>query len=299
MEFRLRLSLLDRLSPKILALLIGIASAASLAAFSQTAVGAAGDDPVVSVNEQTGGTLQNRQIAAQWKVQDGHLAGLVIRNKSVEESAPDSSLRLGEPFSIDLKESGVLRASGLKIDGLARVEHLTANPAASRCAERLSGVAVHYQLEDPGGQFKADWVLVLRQGSSYIRQVLTITAGGKPAPVSGVVMIDVSSPNIAIAGTVKGSPLTAGNFYLGFESPLSTSSVVGDRAVSELQSGVPIGAGLSAEYSAVVGVAPADKCAAASSPISNASERTLIALFCITTVGSTLATLPLTARRMR
>jgi hypothetical protein len=257
MEFRLRLSLLDRLSPKILALLIGIASAASLAAFSQTAVGAAGDDPVVSVNEQTGGTLQNRQIAAQWKVQDGHLAGLVIRNKSVEESAPDSSLRLGEPFSIDLKESGVLRASGLKIDGLARVEHLTANPAASRCAERLSGVAVHYQLEDPGGQFKADWVLVLRQGSSYIRQVLTITAGGKPAPVSGVVMIDVSSPNIAIAGTVKGSPLTAGNFYLGFESPLSTSSVVGDRAVSELQSGVPIGAGLSAEYSAVVGVAPA------------------------------------------
>jgi len=60
-------------------------------------------------------------------------------------------------------------------------------------------------------------------------------------------------------------------FYLGFESPLSTSSVVGNRAVSELESEVPIGAGVSAEYSAVVGVAPRDKCAAVSSRTSNAS----------------------------
>ena len=53
-------------------------------------------------------------------------------------------------------------------------------------------------------------------------------------------MIDVRSPGIAVAGTVKGSPLTAGNTFLGFESPLSESSVVGDRGVSELHSGVPI-----------------------------------------------------------
>jgi hypothetical protein len=135
MEFRFRLSLPNRLSPKILALLIGISSAASLTSFSQTAVRAAGDDPVVSVNEQTGGTLQNRQIAAQWKVQNGHLAGLMIRNKSVEESVQDSSVRLGDPFSIDLKGIGVLRASGLTIRGSARVEHLphdtrSASPAS-------------------------------------------------------------------------------------------------------------------------------------------------------------------------
>jgi hypothetical protein len=56
---------------------------------------------------------------------------------------------------------------------------------------------------------------------------------------------------------VKGSPLTAGDFFLGFESPLSESSVVAGRGVSELHSGVPIGAGQSAQFSSVVGVAPA------------------------------------------
>jgi hypothetical protein len=253
MDFRCALSRQDRLSSGILALLIGVCSVTSLTAFSQSAA----DNAVVSVNEPTGGTLENRQIAAQWQIHDGHLTGLVIHNKSVEESAQDSSMRLNGPFSLGLKEIGVLPASGLTIRGAAKVEHLTPNPAASRYTERLPGIAVHYQLDDPAGQFQADWALVLRQDSSYIRQVLTITAGSKPVPVSDIVLIDVRSPNAAIAGTVKGSPLVAGNFYLGFESPLSTSSVVGNRAVSELQSEVPIGAGVSAEYSAVVGVAPA------------------------------------------
>jgi hypothetical protein len=137
------------------------------------------------------------------------------------------------------------------------VEQLTLDPAASRASDRLPGVTVHYPLADPAGRFQADWALTLRQGSCYIRQILTIAAGSKPVPLSGLILIDVRSPGIAVAGTVKGSPLTGGNFYLGFESPLAESSVVADRGVSELHSGVPIGAGQSARYSSVVGVAPA------------------------------------------
>jgi hypothetical protein len=137
------------------------------------------------------------------------------------------------------------------------VEQLTPDPAASRASDRLPGVTVHYPLADPAGRFQADWALTLRQGSCYIRQILTIAAGSKPVPLSGLILIDVRSPGIAVAGTVKGSPLTGGNFYLGFESPLAESSVVADRGVSELHSGVPIGAGQSARYSSVVGVAPA------------------------------------------
>jgi hypothetical protein len=75
--------------------------------------------------------------------------------------------------------------------------------------------------------------------------------------VSGVILIDTRAPQAEVSGTVKGSPLVAGNFFLGFESPLSESSVVRGRSVSQLLSGVPVGAGLTSEYSAVVGVAPA------------------------------------------
>jgi hypothetical protein len=192
-----------------------------------------------------------------WQIRDGHLTSLVIQDKAAGKSAQGASLALVGPFTIELKDAGVLRAADLLTSGPARVEQLTPDPAASRASDRLPGVTVHYPLADPAGRFQADWALTLRQGSCYIRQILTIAAGSKPVPLSGLILIDVRSPGIAVAGTVKGSPLTGGNFYLGFESPLAESSVVADRGVSELHSGVPIGAGQSARYSSVVGVAPA------------------------------------------
>ena len=231
---------------------LGLASAAAQDASDTTA-----GDAVVALNGQSGGTLQNRSIQAVWEIHDGHLRALAIRNKALQSASPGATVALGEPFSIELKDAGVLRGSALLVSGPVNVEQLAPNPSASRASERLPGVTVHYAINDPAGRFHADWALTLRQGSSYIRQILTITAGDKPLPLSGVSMIDVRAPGIALAGTVKGSPLTAGNFFFGFESPLSESSVVGDRGVSESESGVPIAAGQSAQYSAVVGVAPA------------------------------------------
>ncbi len=240
-----------------LVLSIGFVSAATLSVLAQDSVSVSADEPAVSVHERAGGTLENARIAAHWRLQNGHLSGLSIQNKGTQKTSRESTVELDGPFSIDLKKIGVLRASDLAIHGPVRIEHLMPNPDASRLAERLPGLAVHYALQDPSGNFQADWALVLRRGSSYVREILTLTAGREPEPVSGIVLIDTRVPKIGVVGTVKGSPLVAGNFYLGFESPLSTSSVVGDRGVSELQSSVPIGAGNSAEYSAVVGVAPA------------------------------------------
>lgn len=219
-------------------------------------LGVAGS-PVVARNEPGGGTLENRLVAAEWKLHKGHLAGLRIVRRSTEASEKSAILRLDGSFTIELQDASVLPASVLEIQGGARVEQLQANPKASRYSDRLAGIAVHLPLADPTGRSQADWALVLREDSQYIRQVLTITANGQPLPLSGILMIDVRSAGIAVAGTVKGSPLVAGEFFLGFESPLAESSVVGERGVSELHQSVPIGAGHSAQYSAVIGVAPA------------------------------------------
>jgi hypothetical protein len=242
---------------RILALLVSLGSLGLCAAFSQRSFDSAAGNPAVALHEHTASTLQNDRIAAVWQIRDGHLTSLVIQDKAAGKSAQGASLALVGPFTIELKDAGVLRAADLLTSGPARVEQLTPDPAASRASDRLPGVTVHYPLADPAGRFQADWALTLRQGSCYIRQILTIAAGSKPVPLSGLILIDVRSPGIAVAGTVKGSPLTGGNFYLGFESPLAESSVVADRGVSELHSGVPIGAGQSARYSSVVGVAPA------------------------------------------
>ena len=227
-----------------------------VAAYPQAMQDNPAGDPVVSLNGKFGGSLHNDRITAAWTILPGaHIGSLEIRDTQNAADA-DRPPHMDVPFSIELKDIGVLRASDLLISGPEQLEKLTPNPTASRASDRLPGVAIHYLLTDPAGRFKADWALTLRQGSSYIRQILTITAGSNPLPVSGVIMIDVQSPGIAVAGTVNGSPLTAGNFFLGFESPLSESSVVGDRGVSELHSGVPIPAGQSAQFSSVIGVAP-------------------------------------------
>ena len=257
MAIRLMPSRAALLPLRILALLVSLGSLGLCAAFSQRSFDSAAGNPAVALHEHTASTLQNDRIAAVWQIRDGHLTSLVIKDKAAGKSAQGASLALVGPFTIELKDAGVLRAADLLTSGPARVEQLTPDPAASRASDRLPGVTVHYPLADPAGRFQADWALTLRQGSCYIRQILTIAAGSKPVPLSGLILIDVRSPGIAVAGTVKGSPLTGGNFYLGFESPLAESSVVADRGVSELHSGVPIGAGQSARYSSVVGVAPA------------------------------------------
>jgi hypothetical protein len=232
-----------------------LCGAAGFTASAQAPPDGAAGDPAVALNGETGGTLQNLAIAAEWRVAEGHLASLAIRDKSNPASAVDASVRLDGPFALALRLIGVLRASDLPIQGSPTIEKLTPNPGASRLSDRLPGIAVHYRLADPAGRFTADWALVLRQDSSYFRQTLTITAAANPVPVSGIVLIDTRSPEIAVAGTVKGSPLVSGNFFLGFESPLSESSVVGGRGVSELHIGVPIPAGQSVTWSAVAGIA--------------------------------------------
>jgi hypothetical protein len=226
---------------------------ALLAAASAIAPAQQADAPTVAIDATTGGTIANRQIAAEWKIRDGHLASLIVRNKTA--AAQPESTTLDRPFSLDLKDGAVLRASDLILDGPATVEHFTPNPTAARYAERLPGIAVHYKLHDSQQRFTADWALILRDGSSYIRQSLKITTGAAPFPLSDVQLIDVESPTIQLAGVVKGSPLVDGDFFLGFEQPLSQCGVVANRATCELLSGVPVGANQSAEYSAVVGIA--------------------------------------------
>jgi hypothetical protein len=225
------------------------------AAPAQSSLTASAGEPIVSTSD-TGGSLHNNQIRGDWQILSGRLGTLNIQN--AEPNAGDEpSIVFNCPFSIELQQIGVQRASDLLITGSAKLDHDSPNPAAARASDRLPGVTIHYSLADPAGRYQADWALTLRQGSSYIRQILTVTAESKPLPLSGLAMIDIHALGIAVAGTVKGSPLTTGNFFLGFESPLSESSVVGDRGVSELHSGVPIGAGQSVQFSSVVGLADA------------------------------------------
>ena len=207
------------------------------------------DHPTVSTLPDHG-TLSNRAITSEWHWHAGHLAAL-----SLSQTGSHHQIEVNGPFTLQMKDGRVVHASDLTLTAPPQVEQLSADPSAARYSERLRGVAVRYRMADPQSQFDLEWSLILRDGSQYIRQELIITAADKPLELTDVVLLDIRSQSIRMAGTVKGSPLTDGNFFAGFEHPLSQSSVVGGHAVSELRSGVPIGSHLSATYSAVIGIA--------------------------------------------
>ncbi len=234
----------------VVAILVFFSITGYAAAGQESAHAASPGTPIVAIHAGTGGTLSNHAIAATWHIQNGKLTGL-----SVENAATRESLTLAGPFSLALQDGTVLEASSLTPGDAARVEKLVPETAASTYAQRLPGTAVHYALTDPKTLMHIDWALVLREGSPYVRQVLTLTAAGQDIALSRISMVDVRAPGIAVAGAVKGSPLVAGDFFLGLEHPLSQSSVVGSHGVAEIGRAVPLKAGESVRYSAVVGVA--------------------------------------------
>ncbi len=77
-------------------------------------------------------------------------------------------------------------------------------------------------------------LLILLDGSSYLRQSLTISTGGHDVPISRVALIDLTLPGAHVSGSVAGSPIVAGDLFLGFEHPLSQSGCyrqLGDRLI--------------------------------------------------------------------
>lgn len=133
--------------------------------------------------------------------------------------------------------------------------------SASREAERIAGKEIHAVLQDEQSGLRVRWALELRNGSRYIRQVFTLEAPTHNLAMSRVRLIDVRPTeatlrDMRVVGTVAGSPIALGDFFLGFEHPLSVSQVVRGEATAELERTLPLVKGQSITYSSVVGVVP-------------------------------------------
>jgi hypothetical protein len=161
------------------------------------------------------------------------------------------------PFAILLKDGSIYNASILKLSGQPAKHELNPRPDASRLAERLHGEEFDFPLESSDHSLRVVWSLILLDGSSYLRQLVAITALSQDVPISRVELIDLPLPGAHVSGSVAGSPIVAENLFVGFEHPLSQSKVTGDRATAWMDRDLPLRAGQSITYSSVIGVARA------------------------------------------
>ena len=194
--------------------------------------------------------LEGKRLTARFRVEQGSLRGIWVENR-----AGGARLAPGEPFSLKLSDGRVITASQMKIESGPVEEQVAPNPSASRAAERVAAKRICADLSAADIALTAHWCMVSREGANYVRQEVTLKAGAQPVHLAEVRMFNFDAPGAKVVGTVPGSPFVDGNFFFGFEFPLSESAVTGGHATALLTRVLPLEAGNSITYSSVIGVA--------------------------------------------
>jgi hypothetical protein len=196
--------------------------------------------------------LENLAIGAKLTVTEDKVNSLVVTDRM-----HGTELRVVAPFAILLKDGSIYDAGNLTLTEKPTKRELTPQPDASRFADKLHGEEFDFSLENGDHSLRVVWSLILLDGSSYLRQLFTITALGQDVPIRRIELIDLPLPEARVSGSVMGSLIVAGNLFVGFEHPLSQSKVTGDRATAWMDRDLPLQAGQSITYSSVIGVARA------------------------------------------
>jgi hypothetical protein len=196
--------------------------------------------------------LKNSLLAATWSAADGQLRGV-----SFAGVTSPSTIALPENvFTLVFADGKVLDAASMHISEPPHVEDVEANPDSASLERHCPGKRVTIRLEDPASRLVALWSAELRDGDNYVRQEISLSTP-IDSPIRQVRLFDFRLVSAQLVGTVNGSPVTAGNIFLGFEHPLSHCAVNQEQVRCSIDRQLPLRAGQSVTYSSVIGVSPA------------------------------------------
>ena len=191
-------------------------------------------------------------ITAIWQIDGGVLSDLVVTDQ--RHHVP---IEVIDPFSLTLKDGSTLGTSDFRLQGALREIALPVDAKAARPVERIPGLAVEGTLLGSKGSIRVDWKLVQREGSDYLREVVTITALSKDVPITKVSLFGADAPDAIVDGSVDGSPVVSHDDWLGFEHPMSKADAWRGKVKLWIERTLPLKKGRSVTYSAVIGVAHA------------------------------------------
>ncbi len=212
------------------------------------------DPGTANVSQLTndGFRLWNEAVEGLWEISDGKLTNTRLRDRLTGKTLPIPT----NVFAIISEDAPPVTPATMNLVGAPAFERLTGNPNASRLSDRVGGQQVTVELENQSPAMHATWRLILRDGSNYFRQELTLHAESQDLKIVSVRLIDVTASDAYISGTVKGSPVVAGSVFYAFEHPLSESHISQGRAICSIARELPLKAGQSITYSSVIGVTP-------------------------------------------
>jgi hypothetical protein len=209
--------------------------------------------------------LENDALAVRWHVSGG-LRLAEAQNKITGETwALDES----ECFRLVFYESPsptalTIKGSEMDIVGQPLLRDVPVSLAPGPQSQRYPGKEFVAHLASRDGNIEAEWRASLRDGANYVRQTVALRAKREWVELQDVILIDLPAAQAEVRGQVEGSPVVAGDWFVGFEHPMSKSEVTDPKEMAgatrrircSYPSTGPLQPGHDLMYSAIVGVVP-------------------------------------------
>jgi hypothetical protein len=186
------------------------------------------------------------------------LHGTQFRGFRVLDQISHRKISFGQAFVLVMKDHTVLRSSEMQVTPIPDPSQVSDPHRAIRGLRAENTIAPKsecWSFSRQGASARIDWCLIFRPSTSYVRELLRISAADNDLPIAEVRMLEFSSDIARVSGSVKGSPVVAGNMFFGFENPLSIGTVNQGLARLSLFRDLPLRAGQSITYSSVIGTA--------------------------------------------
>ncbi len=207
----------------------------------------------ISQNEHI---LENEVIACSWSISEGRLRPEYVSDKL---SGTTLTLSQAECFKLVLDGGRIIKASDLKIIAKPDVKNLEPRRKSCRLAERFAGKQISVTLASSNNNIEVERRAILRDGSNYVRQEVTLTAANKSIKFEEIVLLELRESNAKVMGTVDGSPVVVGSMFFAYEHPLSKSQILQGN-LHGFRCSLPYGIFLKPDepimHSSVVGVVP-------------------------------------------
>jgi hypothetical protein len=199
----------------------------------------------------TGQTLeiQSGTLRSRVALHEGRFGGL-----SVTDNSSGRSLSIKEAFVIVLKDKTELRSSDMQLTPIADTSSvIDPHVALRRTQDKVETTKSCWQFSSTSSSASFAWCLTARPGTGYVRELMRISAGPTDLPIAEVRLLQFADDGAKVDGSVNGSPIVDSNMFFGLEHPLSVSSVNRGVVKASLFRDLPLRAGQSATYSAVIG----------------------------------------------
>jgi hypothetical protein len=199
------------------------------------------------------GTLANNALAWHWRVVDN-----TLKPERLDDKLNGGALPLtGDCFQLVFRDGQTMKASDFELVEQPESEPLRLDPSSPVRARHSPGRQLVAKFAAPSRHLAATFRVILRDDATYLRQELNIRAESGDTAVKEIVLFEQTVPDAQTVGTVDGSPVVAGNFFLGYEHPMSRNTVDAGQSVrcSFVRNAV-LKQGETLTQSLVIGVAP-------------------------------------------